>query len=101
MIPVEVGEACSLDEAEMQVRLDAWSSVARQAATLDDIDDGVRLRLPYDADLAEIARLAAAESNCCPIFEFRITLDGRGRAIEIRVPEGRAGTVHELLGSAL
>ena len=91
---------CSLDEADMTARLAAWSEVARQASSRDDIDGGLRLGFGDGVDLGEVANLAAAESACCPIFEFTITVDGRGRAIEVRVPDGSAGAVRELLGAA-
>ena len=60
----------------------------------------MRLALSEDVDLGEVARLAAAESACCPMFEFSITVDARGRAIEVRVPGEGADTVRELLGVA-
>ena len=98
MLPVAIADACSLDEASMKQRLAAWSEVARAASSIEDVDGGVRLGLGDDADLGEVVRLAAAESTCCPIFEFQVTIDARGRAIEVRVPEGRSGTAGELLG---
>jgi DNA-binding transcriptional MerR regulator len=100
MIPDSIGEMCSLDEADMTARLAAWSAVAREAASVEDVDGGVRLTLAEATDLGEVAKLAGDESTCCPIFEFQITVDARGRAIEVRVPAGRVGTVRDLLGVA-
>ena len=100
VVPAELGAACSLDEADAAARLAAWSAVARAASSRTDIDGGVRLGLGDEVDLGEIANLAAVESACCPVFEFTITVDARGRAIEVRVPGEQAGAVRELLGAA-
>jgi MerR family copper efflux transcriptional regulator len=100
MIPHSVGEVCTLDEANMTARLVAWSAVAQGATSIEDVDGGVRLTLAEATDVGEVARLAGDESTCCPIFEFQITVDARGRAIEVRVPAGREGTVRDLLSVA-
>lgn len=99
MLPGSIDESCTLDQASAEERLRAWSAVAQAATTRENIEGGVRLGLAADADLGDVARLAAAESICCPMFEFQITVDGRGRAIEMRVLGGDAEIVRQLLGA--
>jgi DNA-binding transcriptional MerR regulator len=97
--PGACGDDCTLDRASAEERLWAWSAVAQRATSRENIEGGMRLGLNDDVDLGEVARLAAAESICCPMFEFRITVDDRGRAIEMRVPDGDAEIVRQLLGA--
>jgi len=99
ILPIAIADACTLDRASAEERLQAWLAVASRAASRENIDDGLRLGLADETDLGEVALLAAAESICCPMFEFHITLDRRGRAIEVRIPGGDANVVRHLLGT--
>ncbi len=99
MLPESIADACLLDRGSAAERLRAWSAVADAATTRESIEGGLRLGLEGDADIGEVARLAAAESICCPMFEFQITIDARGRAIEVRVPGQNAEIVRQLLGA--
>lgn len=50
------------------------------------LDDGVRLELGPDADVAGVARLAAAEQGCCRFFSFALVIDTHGIALEVHAP---------------
>lgn len=101
MLPEVIGAGCTLDRTAAEERLREWSAVAQGATSRENIEGGLRLGLADDTDLGDVARLAAAESICCSMFEFRITVDGRGLAIEVRVPDGDPETVRQLLGARL
>ncbi len=99
--------ACTLDTAHMGTRMQGWAGlldakgdvlagvVARHA-----IDDGVRLDFGPNADVTEIARLAAAEQDCCRFFRFNISIDTRGVALEVRAPAEANEIVTALFGAA-
>ena len=58
------------------------------------------LELDPSAPLPEIARLAAAEQDCCRFFAFALTIDRRGLAIEVRAPDDALPVLHALFGVA-
>jgi hypothetical protein len=100
--------ACTLGAGEMSTRLDEWRALlahdphsqrgvtARQA--LDD--GGLRLELAPGSDVAEIARLAAAEQACCRFFGFALISDGRGLALEVHAPPDGQLVLADLFGTA-
>jgi DNA-binding transcriptional MerR regulator len=104
---------CTLDAAGMGDRLAEWAAlldpevaagpdgaaspagvVARSA-----VDGGVRLVFGPGADVAAIARLAAAEQGCCRFFRFTLTIDDSGVALEARAPAGAGDLVTALFGA--
>lgn len=98
--------ACTLDAGRMGGRIDEWSALL--AATDDGgsgvvsrqaIDGGVRLELGPHTDVAALARLAAAEQDCCRFFRFALTIDARGAALEVRAPSDAADVVTALFGA--
>ena len=100
--------ACTLGAGEMSTRPDEWRSlldhdhsrqrgvVARRALP----DGGLRLEFAPDADIAEIARLAAAEHGCCRFFGFAVVIDGRGLALEVHAPPDGQPVLADLFGTA-
>ena len=64
------------------------------------VDGGVRLVLGPDTDVAEVARLAAAEQGCCGFFRFALSIDDRGVGLEVRAPDEAADLVTALFGAA-
>ena len=99
--------ACTLGAGEMSTRLDEWNAlladghdllggvVARRA--LDG--GGLRLEFGPEADVTEIARLAAAEQGCCRFFAFALTVDDRGIALEVRAPDDGRAVLTALFGA--
>jgi MerR family transcriptional regulator, copper efflux regulator len=93
--------ACTLDAESMGSRSEAWASLlAAGAVARHRVEDGVRVELGPAADLAEIARLAAAEHDCCRFFRFALTIDDRGAALEVRAPTEAADLVAAMFGAA-
>jgi MerR family transcriptional regulator, copper efflux regulator len=63
------------------------------------IEDGVRLRFGPDTDAAEVARLAAAEQDCCRFFRFALSIDAHGLALEVCAPAEAIDIVTALFGA--
>jgi len=94
----EVPIACTLQAEAMPERLSDWAAVLEGTRARTVLPDGgMRVELP-DVDVAELARLAAAERKCCAFFSFSITIDGRGTALEVRAPEDGRAVLAELFG---
>jgi DNA-binding transcriptional MerR regulator len=98
---VEGPIACTLEPSAMPERLADWSAALSHAQTRVATADGsLRIEFDHDVDLAQLVGLIAAEQHCCAFFSFALTVDQRGRALEVRAPEGAAGIVAELFGHA-
>lgn len=92
--------ACSLSGGDMQQRLDEWQAVLVDVARHEPIDGGVRLVFAPGVALGELARLAAAEQDCCRFFSFALTIDDRGVALEVRAPADGQGLLAEVFGAS-
>lgn len=98
--------ACTLDAPRIGSRVEEWSAlldakedmlsgvVARTA-----IEGGVRLRFGPGTDVTEVARLAAAEQDCCRFFRFALWIDSQGVALEVRAPDEAIDVVTALFGA--
>lgn len=84
--PAPAPIVCTLDSEQMPGRLDDWKAALQDVAARRPVDGGIRLELGPEADIAELARLAAAEQGCCAFFRFDLVIDGRGPALEVRAP---------------
>lgn len=58
------------------------------------------LDLGPNTDVAELARLAAAEQGCCRFFSFALVIDTGGIALEVHAPPDAADVVIALFGAA-
>lgn len=90
--------ACSLNGGDMAERMADWQGVTGQVVRREPLTGGVRLVFGPEAPLGEIARLAAAEYECCPFFGFALTVDGRGTALEVTAPPDGAELVAAACG---
>src|SRR6266702_444152 len=102
---------CSLDEITDLV--EAWDTyrcgpvkhrlrtlvAAKSGGAFARIADGVRVEFGSDAPLAELARLANAEHECCRFFRFAITVDARGVGFEVTAPDGAEELDATLVGA--
>ena len=102
-VPLALGDgpiACSLPGTDVSGRIDEWRSVLTGVVDRSPVDDGLRLTFDHVGRLPEVARLAAAEHECCPFFSFAVTVDGRGLALEVRAPAEGAAVVTAVFGTA-
>jgi MerR family transcriptional regulator, copper efflux regulator len=93
--------ACTLDAGDMATRLDEWNALLAGVTARRRLDDGgLRLEFGPGADVAEIARLAAAEQWCCRFFHFALMIDDRGVALEMHAPPDGEPVLAALFGTA-
>jgi MerR family transcriptional regulator, copper efflux regulator len=91
--------ACTLDGAARPDRLAEWRALLSGARSRTGAVDGaLRVEFADDVALGELTRLVVAEQRCCAFFSFAITVDRRGIALEVRVPEGATDAVTALFG---
>jgi DNA-binding transcriptional MerR regulator len=92
--------ACTLGGAELDKRTAQWRTLVAKADRREQIDEGVRLVFPPDAELAgRIAELAAAEQGCCAFFGFTLHLTPAALQLTVRAPESAAGMLADLFGA--
>jgi MerR family transcriptional regulator, copper efflux regulator len=92
--------ACTLGPESMKGRLDDWQSLLVHVTHREPIDAGTRLTFGPDAPLDELIHLTAAEQSCCQFFNFAITVDSRGIALEVRAPADASPIADSLFGVA-
>jgi MerR family transcriptional regulator, copper efflux regulator len=93
--------ACTLGAASMSGRLAEWQSLLGHVARRTEIGGGIRLQFEPAVPRKELMRLTSAEQDCCQFFDFAITIDRRGLALEVRAPEQAIDVVRSLFGVAL
>lgn len=93
--------ACTLDLGSMPDRLGEWSQLLTHTTSRrTNPDASLRLEFRADVPLDELTRLLAAEQHCCAFFTFVLTIDVRGIALDVRVPEGAEAIANALFGEA-
>jgi hypothetical protein len=91
--------ACTLEATALPDRLGEWRAVlAHAGARVTTSSGALRVELDDTVDVSELARLVAAEQQCCAFFSFAITVDGRGVGLEVSAPDGAADVVASLFG---
>lgn len=96
---LEVPVACSLTGPERGCRAGEWSELLASATAREQIAGGVRVTCPADPTLTvAVARLAAAELECCPFFDFTVHLTPASLMLEVRAPEAAEALTTDLFG---
>jgi hypothetical protein len=91
--------ACSLG-GDMATRTDEWRTLLDEVTDRQALPNGLRLAFGEPAPLAEIARIAAAEHDCCPFFTFAITIDAGGVALEVTAPADGQVLLESVFGTS-
>ena len=91
--------ACTLGAGEMSTRLDDWNALLDGVTVRHRLDGGLRLEFGPGTDVTEIARLAAAEQDCCRFFDFALVIDRRGVALEVHAPPDGQPVLTGLFGT--
>ena len=99
-VPVEVPIACTLEPGAMSDRVAEWANVLTDATRRVALDGGLRIEFGPDVDLGNLGRLIGAEQRCCAFFNFALTVDTGGIALEVRAPELAAEMITDLFGAA-
>jgi MerR family copper efflux transcriptional regulator len=89
---------CTLSAVSMNGRITDWRSLLAHVIHRETVDGGVRSVFTPDVPTAELMRLVAAEQGCCRFFQFTITIDDRGVALEVRAPADALPIVTSMFG---
>jgi MerR family copper efflux transcriptional regulator len=90
--------ACTLAAGSMKGRLDDWQNLLAHVGSRELIEGGVRCVFDHHVATAELMRLVSAEQDCCQFFQFAITIDTRGVALEVRAPADAFPIVTSMFG---
>ena len=99
-VPVEVPIACTLEPGAISDRVAEWATVLAEVTRRIGVDGGVRIEFGPDVDLGDLGRLIGAEQRCCAFFNFALTVDATGIALEVRAPELANELITDLFGAA-
>ncbi|WP_421741368.1 MerR family transcriptional regulator [Cellulomonas sp.] len=92
--------ACTLQPDAVPDRVADWQDLVARAIDRRPIDGGVSLMFAPDADLAgQIARLAAAEQQCCTFFGFTVHLTTGQVGLDVQAPADAADVVAAMFGA--
>jgi MerR family copper efflux transcriptional regulator len=78
--------ACTLDASSAGDRVGEWRAALCHVQARRPLAEGLRLEFGPDAPVGEVARLMAAEHDCCRFFAFALTADERGIGLEVTAP---------------
>ncbi len=70
---VDIPVACSLTDAELEVRGDENADLFAHARAVEELPDGYRFAFPADDDgVPALLQFILAERACCPFFTFEL-----------------------------
>ena len=76
--------ACTLGEHDLRRRVADWQRVLALAVRKERVGEQLRVDFEPDADVAaDLARLCAAETACCPAFAFSLDITATTVALTI------------------
>jgi MerR family transcriptional regulator, copper efflux regulator len=91
--------ACTLAAGSMKGRIADWQSLLAHIERREPINGGVRCVFAASVPTSQLINLVAAEQDCCQFFEFAITVDTRGFALEVRAPADALPIVTSMFGT--
>lgn len=89
---------CSLSRADLTHRQQEWGAFMSTATVTESTEAGATVLFPPSIDVGALARLVAAECDCCNFFTFAITLDGTGVSLEVSAPPDARPMIDLLIG---
>lgn len=94
--------ACSLEAGAVPDLISDWQALLARALRREPIDGGVAVTFDASPDLvAEAARLAAAEQECCTFFTFTLRMTTGHLRLEVQAPEDAADVVAAMFATAV
>ena len=93
--------ACTLAAGSMKGRIADWQALLAHVERREPVDGGVRCVFAASVPTSQLITLVAAEQDCCQFFEFAITVDTRGVALEVRAPIDALPIVTSMFGTPL
>jgi len=92
--------ACSLDPSHVGQRVEDWNRVLSASVSRSALPGGVRVHFHDDVDIAGLARLAAAEHDCCSFFQFGIAVGPDGVTLDVTGPDDAQDVIASVFGKA-
>jgi len=93
--------ACSLDDSAVEQRVVEWQVLLAAAVRTERAADRLSAVFePSASVVAELARLSAAETACCPFFTFNLDITAAAAVLTVRVPAGAEAMLDRLVGAA-
>lgn len=92
--------ACTLAAGDLPGRLDDWRALLAEARERAGTADGARIRFDRSVDVAALARLVAAEQECCAFYTFAIVVAPDAVTLDVHAPAGAEAMVESLFGPA-
>ena len=83
----------------MKGRIADWQALLARVERREAVDGGVRCVFAASVPMSQLISLVAAEQDCCQFFEFAITVDTRGVALEVRAPVDALPIVASMFGT--
>lgn len=93
-----IGAACTLDSETLRERLAEWRALRDRSTAIESLPGGARLVLDEAEPVADVADLAARESECCPFYSFTLRVEGPTRHLDISAGSGGEPAVLALIG---
>ena len=90
--------ACTLSSTQMDGRVAEWRALLAHVTRRLPMESGLRAEFAASVPTQQPIGLVAAEQDCCQFFDFAITIDGRGIALEVRAPADAQQIVVSLFG---
>jgi hypothetical protein len=100
MSPRELPVACSLDAARLRAREAELAALGRTLISVSE-PDGARFVLRFTADdqtKGRLDRVVAAEAECCPFLELRVS-EGETLELSLDGPDEAAPLIADLVGA--
>ena len=91
--------ACTLAAGSIKGRIADWQALLAHVERREPIAGGVRCAFAAAVPTHELIDLVAAEQDCCQFFEFAVTVDSRGVALEVRAPAEALPVVTSMFGT--
>lgn len=92
--------ACSLDAVAVPDRISDWQALVARATSREHITGGVALVFPASPGLVtDVARLAAAEQDCCTFFTFTLQMTTGQVRLEVQAPEDASEVITAMFGT--
>ena len=94
-----VAIVCTLAAGSMKGRIADWQALLMHVDRREPVDGGVRCVFASSLTASQLIGLVTAEQDCCQFFEFAITVDTRGIALEVRAPADALPIVTSMFGT--
>ncbi len=97
--PAAPGLVCTLSPQAVPARLEAWQALLGFVVGRSAFPGGERLEFGAGVPIDDLARLAAAEQQCCASLSFAITIDERGVGLDVHAPDDALPILQSLFGA--